>query len=525
MMKRYLTNFTKDNLIGEYDVVIIGSGAAGLYTALMLDRSFKVLVMTKSEITKSNSYLAQGGIAASMTEEQAISHIEDTIVAGCSHNDLEAVKRMIFESRENIDELIRLNVPFDRNKDGTIHMTKEGGHSVSRILHVLDKTGEGIVDTLIYHAEKRENIHIYENTYAVDVITTKSADSKNGKKACGVLMIKDGKVSVVKAGAVVIASGGIGKLYEKTTNSDNSTGDGIGIASRCGVEFRDMEFVQFHPTAHVHDNGDGTTSTLLISEAVRGEGARLVNSEGVYFMEGIHEMKDLAPRNIVAEEIFNQIHDGKSVYLDLSDLDPDYVKKRFPNIYLKMKKLGVDITTDLVRVTPVQHYFMGGIKVDLDGSTNIDMLYACGETSNTGIHGANRLASNSLLEAIVYGRRVAAHILKNKDKIRSQAESIQEEFENGSGKCEITDEFAKITKDKIRSIMTGYVSIIREPDDMEKAKLLIDHILKHLEESDCNTVLKCEAANMAIAAEFIVEAAISRKSTLGTHIIKKTKSN
>lgn len=379
------------------DVLIIGSGVSGLYCGLNLRKDLNVLIVCKDKITCSNTYLAQGGISVAKGVEDIPLYIEDTLKAGRYKNDLEAVETLINESMVNIELLIEMGLAFDRNEDGSLNFTKEGAHSVNRIVHTKDNTGESTAKILIDKVKKRENISVYENTHFVDIIEKEN-------KCIGALLIREGEQINVYAKAVVLATGGIGGLFNNSTNQRILTGDGIASAIRHNIELKDMNYIQIHPTAF-YEEGENKRK-FLISESLRGEGGILTNIKGERFIN------ELLPRDVVSEAVYNQIKETEVHYvnLDISFLGKDYIINRFSTIYEECLKRGTDITKECIKVSPAQHFFMGGIKVDLDSKTSMKNLYAVGETSCTGVHGANRLASNSLLEGLVFSRRAAISI-------------------------------------------------------------------------------------------------------------------
>ena len=386
-----------------YDCLIVGGGATGLYCALNLNPGFKVLIISKSELNLSNSSLAQGGIAAVLDREtdDFSSHIEDTLRAGGDKNDLQSVEMVVEEAPCNVTELLHFGVEFDRIADGEFDKTLEGGHSRPRILHHKDSTGKEIVDKLMLQVKKRKNIEIAENTYLSRMI------SADGGFAAELFRGNDRRE--VFAPRCIIATGGIGRIYEYTTNSAISTGDGIVCAYLLGAKIQNMNLIQFHPTAFAAKPG---RERFLISEALRGEGARLLNSKFEQFMQNYDDRGELAPRDVVSKSMLKEEKRQKNnlFYLNISHEDSKKLQARFPMIYENCIKEGVDITRDNIPVYPCQHYLMGGIDVDLNGRTSIENLFAAGECSHTGVHGSNRLASNSLLEAIVYAKKVADYI-------------------------------------------------------------------------------------------------------------------
>ncbi len=512
MPLRYLTNFDTDKIESEkWDVVVIGSGVAGLYSAVNLDPSLKVCILSKETMDENNSYLAQGGIAAAIGEDDMPEyHFKDTIKAGAGHCNEAAVNVLVEEAPKDIELLCELGTNFDRNPDGTLTRTREGGHGRFRIVHALgDATGKEVVDSLLRVCRKRENITIKENCFVIDILVSEG-------RCAGVLIAAGSDTEATKkvlyCRSIICASGGIGQVYRNTTNSEVVTGDGISMAYRAGAVLSDMEFVQFHPTAFY--NPDKKGSRFLISEAVRGEGGILLNINHERFMHKYNEMGEIAPRDIVSRSIFSEMKKTSSdhVYLDITHKDPDYLRKRFPTIYERCLKEGVDITKDYIPVSPVQHYFMGGIKTDLFARTNIEGLYACGEAANTGVHGANRLASNSLLEGLVFGRRAAADINNKLPNL----ELLEPHIINNSrisGKAVDTAEI----RSEIKTLMDAHAGIEKNGPDMEKALQRIDKITGKLEGADLESIKAMETLNMAYIASLILKSALARKKNCGSH--------
>lgn len=381
------------------DVLIIGSGVSGLYSALNLRDDLNILVVSKGKIDCTNTYLAQGGISVARNKEDIPDFIEDTLKAGQYKNDLDAVKVLTSESIENVEELVSLGLKLDLDKDGNWDYTKEGAHCINRIVHTNDHTGEDVEKTLIKNVLTKENITVLEDTFFVDIIEDKN-------KCIGAILIKDGKQINVFSKYVILACGGIGGLYKNSTSQRILKGDGLATAIRHNVELKDINYIQIHPTAFYDETED--ERRFLISESVRGEGGILTNINGERFIN------ELLPRDVVSAAVFEQMEKTNTPYvlLDISFLDSDYIKNRFSLIYQNCLAKGTDITKGPVKVSPAQHYFMGGIKVDTNSKTSLDNLFAVGETSCTGIHGANRLASNSLLEGLVFSHR-AANLINN----------------------------------------------------------------------------------------------------------------
>lgn len=386
------------------DVLIVGTGAAGLYTALNLRSDLNIILISKGKIDECNSNLAQGGISVSRGEEDTEAFIEDTLRAGCYKNDINAVKTLVEESIENINLLTKMGVDFDRNTSN-FDYTREGAHSINRIVHYKDWTGKRVEETLISQVNKKKNITIYENCSLVDII------NKNNICAGGICMLKNVQVNIYSK-VTILATGGIGGIFNNSTNERILTGDGVAIALKNNIKVKNLDYIQFHPTAFFSKNSD--EKKFLISESIRGEGGKLINSKGERFVD------ELLPRDIVTKSIYKEEKstNSKNVYLDVSFMPKSFLKNRFPTIYTKCLQYGIDISKDLIPVSPAQHYFMGGIDVDLYGKTSMKNLYAFGEVSCTGVHGANRLASNSLLEALVFSKRGAK-------KINSTIESLE----------------------------------------------------------------------------------------------------
>ncbi len=389
--------------MNNYDVIIVGCGAAGLYGALNLDPTLKVLVLSKRELTLCNSSLAQGGIAGvyNSPEDSPELHKHDTFIAGGYENDPVSTEVLVTEAKIDIARLIELGCDFDKLPNGDYHRTLEGGHGMHRIFHHKDATGYEIETTLLENVQQKENVEIWENALMVRIRRTKTGFS--------LLVLKDGGYIPCNCRFCIFATGGIGRVYEYTTNSAIATGDGIAAAYRLGAEIKNLSYIQFHPTAF---NNRHTRECFLISEAVRGEGAYLKNCHLERFMHNYDKRLELAPRDVVSHSIIFEAKKTGSdeFYLDITHKDPEFIRNRFPMIYKNLLEAGYDMTKQPIPIFPCQHYLMGGIKVDIYSRTTIDRLYACGECSCTGVHGNNRLASNSLLEALVFSRRAAGDI-------------------------------------------------------------------------------------------------------------------
>ena len=480
----------------HFDVIVIGSGISGLNFALRAaERKNRVLIITKKQIAQAATNFAQGGIAAVLSKlDDYKKHINDTLTAGCFHNNKKAVEYMVKNGPKAIARLIELGVPFATLR-GKLLLTREGGHSERRIAFVSDYTGQEIERTLVEKTLKNPFITLYEHTFAADLLV------KN--RACyGVRILRGNKFENIYADKIVLATGGIGQIYENTTNPEISTGDGIAMAFRSGCKFQDLEFVQFHPTA-LKLKGK---PAFLISEAVRGEGAYLINSKGERFMAHYHKSKELAPRDIVARAIFEEEKAG-TVYLDLRHKNANYIKTRFPQIYKTLKSYGIDITKRPIPVSPAAHYMCGGIRVNLRGETGVKNLYAFGETACTGVHGANRLASNSLLEALVFSDRILAKIQRSKSKIQNVKFKIPK-FKPLTKSEKVAD---SQTKKILQQTMWKNVGIIRSKESLLEAQKTINQLTKKAH--------AIELKNMLTVAELIIKNALSCKKSLGCHYI------
>ena len=409
------------------DVLIVGSGVAGLYSALNLRDDLDVMVVSKDKIDCTNTSLAQGGISVARDVNDVPYFIEDTLKAGQYKNDVQAVKVLTKESIENVDSLVALGLDVDKDDEGNWDYTKEGAHCVNRIIHTQDNTGENVEKTLVENVLNRKNIKVYEDTFLVDII-------EKNNKCIGAILFKDNKQINVFAKSVILACGGIGGLYKNSTSQRILKGDGLAVALRHDVELKDINYIQIHPTAFYDESDD--ERRFLISESVRGEGGKLYNINGERFVD------ELQPRDVVSQAIFKEMEKTNSPYvlLDISFLDENYLKNRFSTIYNKCLEKGTDITKEPIKVSPAQHYFMGGIKVGLNAETSMDNLYAVGETACTGIHGANRLASISLLEGLVFSKRAADVINSTIDDLNLNKIDVdrifasQEEIERDNSK-------------------------------------------------------------------------------------------
>ena len=385
-------------MIKTCDVLIVGSGVAGVYSALNLNKNLKVLLICKENLRDCNSYLAQGGISTALNNEDIPSYMQDTFAAGNFKNDTDAVETLVSESRENIERLMDLNVQFDRNHDGTLNYTREGGHGTFRIVHIKDETGKFLMETLYEELHTRANIEVIEHCTLMDI-------TKKDEKCIGGICEYKGSTLQIHAKSTILATGGLGGLFTSTTNFASLTGDGISIALKNNIAIKDINYLQLHPTVLYEKDSKGRR--LLLSESLRGEGGKLKNLNGCEFVDS------LKPRDVVSKAILKQIEktpDRPYVYLDLTHLKKDFLTTRFPFLYNECLNKGYAMEKDLLPVSPAHHYAMGGIKINLYGETSLKQLYALGETACTGVHGSNRLASNSLLEGIVFGYRCAHKI-------------------------------------------------------------------------------------------------------------------
>lgn len=491
----------------EYDVVIVGSGIAGLYAALNLDSRLKVAVLNKSGIKVSNSWYAQGGIAAVVeADDTADSHFADTLEAGAHMCNEEAVRVLVTQGPQEIAALIKLGVPFDADETGHLHATREGAHTHDRIVHCGgDATGLGVTKRLAEIAESTPNITIKESDCLTDVLT-----DANGHMA-GVLVIEGGVQKLYASANVILCSGGIGRVYRNSTNARSATGDGIAAAERAGAALHDMEFVQFHPTALIHPDEHGRF--FLISEALRGEGAVLRNRRWDRFMQGVHPLADLAPRDIVTRAIIREMkkYDLPHVYLDITSKPRSFLAARFPTVYEGCMSRGIDIARDWIPVIPVQHYFMGGIQTDTGARTNIPGLFASGEAACTGVHGANRLASNSLLECLVFSRR-CTDIINGGEALKPGKPDM-----SGSTAHNGSSEDLDAMRTEIRGLMTRKGGIIRNASGMTEALARVDEMAGQLENCPLTTPKAVETFNMAQVAHAVLTAALLRKHSIGAH--------
>ena len=482
-------------LKNSYDVVIVGSGIAGLYAALNFPPTVSILMLSKKERHISNSSLAQGGVACvlDLENDSYDFHFEDTLIAGGRKNDHDAVRTLVEEGPRDVLRTIEYGVEYDRNENGELIKTLEGGHSKRRILHHKDTSGKEMVDKLVLAVQNLPNVTLCDNT----MVTTMSRIT-NGFKAT---VMSDGEFKTVFASFCLLASGGIGRVYKYTTNPSVATGDGIRLAYEMGASIKNLSYVQFHPTAF---NG-ANREQFLISEAVRGEGAYLLNCNKERFMDRYDERLELAPRDVVSRSIIMESRrlGSNNFYLDIRYKGEEYLKKRFPGIYAGCLAQGVDISKDLIPIFPCQHYLMGGIETDLNAKTTLPRLYAAGECACTGVHGKNRLASNSLLEALVFGRRAAEDIVRciNANFYAVKEQPVEAEDYNGAP-------LPKGTRTEIREIMQKAYFVIPDEGAIHQGKKRIEAILNRLRNGKfAITADYCEALSLATVAYIILREA------------------
>jgi L-aspartate oxidase len=506
----------------SYDFLVIGSGIAGLTFALKAAQHGNVALVTKKEIMEANTAYAQGGIAGVLTKHDSFEkHIADTLEAGAGLCDEKAVELVVKEGPRLIQELIDYGVQFTR-KNGELDLGREGGHSENRIVHAADATGFEIESVMVNQVRNHPNIQIFEHHFAMELLTEHHLGQKVktlDKIHCFGAYVLDEKGDEVKrmlAKVTVLASGGAGEVYLHTTNPSVATGDGIAMAYRAKARVENMEFVQFHPTTLAIPEAD----SFLISEAVRGFGGILRNSSGEAFMEKYDDRKELAPRDIVARAIDDQLkkRGDDHVYLDVTHLDADAIIEEFPTIYETCLKYGLDITLNQIPVVPATHYTCGGVATDLDGQTTIDRLFACGETACTGLHGANRLASNSLLESLVFADQAYKKAVQVVQQFQFN-DDIPEWDESGTAN---TEEWVLIShnRQELRYVMSNYVGIVRSDLRLERARRRTELLFKETEDFYFRTKVSvplCELRNLVCVGHLIVRSAMQRKESRGLH--------
>lgn len=508
----------------QYDVLVIGSGAAGLTLALHLADNLRIAVISKGQLSEGSTFWAQGGVAAVLDDADTVdAHVQDTLIAGSGLCHEDAVRQIVGDSRDAIGWLVDQGVPFTRGRreDGSetddFHLTREGGHSHRRIIHAADATGAAIFNTLLRQAQSHSNIELLEDHVAVDLITS-SKLGQQGNRCLGAYILNRGSGHVETFGArfTVLATGGASKVYLYTSNPDSASGDGIAMAWRAGCRVANMEFNQFHPTCLYHPRA----KSFLITEALRGEGAVLKLPDGSRFMPRFDERAELAPRDIVARAIDHEMKrlGLDCVYLDISHKPADFIRQHFPTVHERCLSFGIDITREPIPVVPAAHYTCGGVMVEDTGLTDVDNLYAIGETSFTGLHGANRMASNSLLECIVYGRAASRDILQ-----KLPTSGLPTDLPHWDESQVIdSDEDVIISHnwEELRRFMWDYVGIVRTTKRLQRAKHRVDMLLAEIHEFYSNYTISrdlLELRNLAVVADLIIRSAMLRHESRGLH--------
>jgi L-aspartate oxidase len=489
----------------SYDFIVVGAGVAGLRAAIELDKHGSVLCLAKRNLTESNTQYAQGGIAVALAADDSPEiHLQDTLAAGAGLVEENAARTLVTEGPTRVLELLDWDVRFDRNEHGELAFTREGAHSRNRVLHADgDSTGREISRTLREHASKLHNIHFGEFGFTRDLLL------QDGRVAGVEILHEDGRTEAVTSRAVLLATGGAGMVFANTTNPDVATADGPAMALRAGAQLSDMEFIQFHPTA-LYLKG---APRFLLSEAMRGEGAYLRNSARKRFMHDYHELAELAPRDVVARAIHRELELSTAaepmIYLDVTHLDGEKLAQRFPNIYQTCKQYGLDVTHDLIPIRPAAHYAMGGVRTDVDARTSLPGLYAAGEAACTGVHGANRLASNSLLEGLVFGTRAARGMAEeNAPPDLSGATTRLSEYASGDG-----DEVA--LRIETQQLMENYVGIVRDRQRLQQAVTRLQQIRRELPPPTNRR--RAEARNIVESGLAIACSALARTESRGSH--------
>jgi L-aspartate oxidase len=505
----------------HFDFLVLGSGIAGLSFALKVAAHGRVAIVTKKSRAESNTNYAQGGIAVVTSKEDSFeAHVRDTLEAGAGLCKEDVVRTIVEEGPERVQELIELGMRFsEREINGTreLDLGREGGHSQRRILHAKDVTGREIERALLAAIASKPNIEVFEDHFGIDLITSQKLGYVGTNRCLGVYVLdkKSGQVQTFSAPVILLATGGCGKVYVYTTNPDIATGDGVAMAYRAGAPIANMEFIQFHPTCLYHPRA----KSFLISEAVRGEGAILKNIQGEEFMAKHHLLQSLAPRDVVARAIDSEMKrsGAEYVHLDITHKPARFIIERFPNIYQTCLQFGIDITKEPIPVVPAAHYQCGGVMTNVDGETEIAGLYAVGEVACTGLHGANRLASNSLLEALVCGHRAAFKaVQKREPESEIQIPPWQ------SGNAHNPDELVVVSHnwDEIRRLMWDYVGIVRTTKRLQRAKKRIANLQEEIQEYYWDFIVTSdllELRNIAQAAELIVDSALQRPESRGLH--------
>lgn len=508
------------NSTHQFDVIIVGSGGAGLSLALSLPSHFNIAILAKSSLTEASTFYAQGGVAAVLDKTDSIQqHIDDTMVAGAHLCELDAVKQTVEGGRPSVDFLLKQGVEFTLDEDAQLHLTREGGHSQRRIIHAADATGKAISTTLVQRAQEAPNLTIFENFVAIDVINLhKLGHTDQPNRAVGLYALEEAtdRIHTFLAPFTALACGGAMKAYLYTSNPDIATGDGIAMAYRAGCRVANMEFNQFHPTCLYHPQA----RSFLITEAMRGEGAYLRLPDGERFMLRFDSRAELAPRDVVARAIDFEIKrlGIRHVWLDITHKPAAFIQEHFPTLYARLLELGIDITTDMIPVVPAAHYTCGGVVVDENSQTDLEGLYAIGETSYTGLHGANRMASNSLLECFVYGMGAASDI----ERKFTQPFDFPDVPAWDDSQVTNADEDVVILQnwDELRSTMWNYVGIVRTTKRLQRAlhriEMLKSEITEYYQDYRVSKNL-IELRNLVLVSEMIVRCAMQRKESRGLH--------
>ncbi|KQQ57648.1 L-aspartate oxidase [Pseudomonas sp. Leaf129] len=509
----------------QHDVLVIGSGAAGLSLALALPATLRIAVISKGGLGDGSTPWAQGGVAAVLADSDSVeAHVQDTLDAGAGLCNEEAVRFTVQHSRAAIQWLVEMGVPLTREDDSDpehtgfpFHLTREGGHSQRRIIHAADATGAALFDTLLAQARLRPNIELLEQCAAVDLITERRL-GRTEDRCLGAYVLdhRSGEVDTHGARFTVLATGGAAKVYLYTSNPDGACGDGIAMAWRAGCRVANLEFNQFHPTCLYHPQA----KSFLITEALRGEGALLTLANGERFMPRFDARAELAPRDIVARAIDHEMKrtGAECVYLDISHKPADFVRSHFPTVYQRCLEFGIDITCERIPVVPAAHYTCGGVRVDEHGCTDVPRLYAIGETSSTGLHGANRMASNSLLECIVYARSAAEHIVAQLDQTQAPGPLPQWDASQVTDSDE--DVIIAHNWDELRRFMWDYVGIVRTTKRLQRAQHRVRLLLDEIDEFYSNYKVSrdlIELRNLAQVAELMITSAMQRKESRGLH--------
>lgn len=507
----------------SYDFLVIGSGLAGLTAALRLSEEGRVLVVSKEQVSEGNSFYAQGGIACVIDPDDTVeNHVRDTLKTGCGLSSATVVEQIVRGGKERVFELEQMGLEFERRKrkgkENEYDLGQEGGHSHRRVLHAGDITGQEMMRVMVERARANPNITIRENLLAIDLVTTGWIGDTSANRCVGAYFLDkiSGDIFPVQSTCTVLATGGIGKVYLYTSNPDVATGDGVAMAWRAGLPIRNMEFVQFHPTCLYHPEA----KSFLISEAVRGEGAQLVDIRGNSFVEKFDPRGSLATRDITARAIdyVMKKYGDPYVYLDITHRSESFLRERFPNLYAACLRYGVNMATDRIPVVPAAHYSCGGVVADLNGTTELPGLYACGEVASTGLHGANRLASNSLLEALVCGHATGEEIAKKWKGLKNDVKIPA--WQPGEA---VSSEEAIVVEhnwNEVRTAMWDYVGVVRSERRLERALRRIRNLraeIKHYYGAYLVTSDLLELRNIADVAELIIRSAQQRKESRGLH--------